>query len=354
MHLSEQDTFLLQNLISNLYSRDFSQELLVKQSDIVCEFLDSHYFAVILFPNDISNQRIYLSNNSEEFNSLYSELQEKDVLMHELVNNNQPVLYSDQMRQDESRNSFFYSELQKIRPVSDCFYVPINANGYLAGFAAIGRAGLNNSIYDSNDLLKFRFAVNLLQESFLRSFKLSDIAEDQAVLNGMFQVISAGSHIKDILKKVFGSQYWDNPGSGTSANCVAFLDAVQRFSSGIHEPSAGSLSFSIGEQSIKMHLKRIPGNDLRQHFLREPQFTIVLEKSNSISNYITDFSRFEKLYKFTPREKDVVMLIYKGLTNSQIAAKLRIAESTVKQHVWNIFNKTGADNRTSLVFKLSN
>lgn len=49
------------------------------------------------------------------------------------------------------------------------------------------------------------------------------------------------------------------------------------------------------------------------------------------------------------RERDVLRLVAEGLPTKQIAARLSIAERTVKFHVNSIFHKLGADNRAQAV-----
>ena len=48
------------------------------------------------------------------------------------------------------------------------------------------------------------------------------------------------------------------------------------------------------------------------------------------------------------REFQVLELISSGSTNSQIASKLGIAQSTAKTHLRNIYYKTDCHNRTNL------
>lgn len=55
----------------------------------------------------------------------------------------------------------------------------------------------------------------------------------------------------------------------------------------------------------------------------------------------------EKLhFELSARELEVLKLIVQGLSNKQIAWKLKIAEDTAKNHVKNIFKKLDADDRT--------
>jgi DNA-binding CsgD family transcriptional regulator len=50
----------------------------------------------------------------------------------------------------------------------------------------------------------------------------------------------------------------------------------------------------------------------------------------------------------TPRERELVALVAKGLTDSQIAGKLFISIRTVRSHLDRIRDKTGARRRAEL------
>jgi DNA-binding NarL/FixJ family response regulator len=51
----------------------------------------------------------------------------------------------------------------------------------------------------------------------------------------------------------------------------------------------------------------------------------------------------------TPRERQMVEAVTRGLSNKQIAAELWVTEGTVKFHLTNVFAKVGVANRTQLV-----
>lgn len=50
--------------------------------------------------------------------------------------------------------------------------------------------------------------------------------------------------------------------------------------------------------------------------------------------------------QLTDREEEVLELLSEGLTNSQIAGRLRVSENTVKFHLQNLYMKLGVSNRT--------
>ncbi len=52
--------------------------------------------------------------------------------------------------------------------------------------------------------------------------------------------------------------------------------------------------------------------------------------------------------QLTPREKDIAVLVAGGKPNKNVAAELGIAESTVKLHLHNAYNKLGLRNRVQL------
>ncbi len=49
------------------------------------------------------------------------------------------------------------------------------------------------------------------------------------------------------------------------------------------------------------------------------------------------------------REMQIIELVAAGLTNEKIAEELEISKRTVDNHISNILDKTGADNRVALV-----
>jgi two-component system nitrate/nitrite response regulator NarL len=51
----------------------------------------------------------------------------------------------------------------------------------------------------------------------------------------------------------------------------------------------------------------------------------------------------------SPREREVALLVARGLTNKEVALELGMSDGTVKVHVVNIFRKLGAKSRYDLI-----
>ena len=58
-------------------------------------------------------------------------------------------------------------------------------------------------------------------------------------------------------------------------------------------------------------------------------------------------------YKLTPRERELMELIYAGMSNKEIAETLFLSESTVKTHIYNIFRKREGKNRVGVICSIN-
>ena len=65
-----------------------------------------------------------------------------------------------------------------------------------------------------------------------------------------------------------------------------------------------------------------------------------------------DQNSLKKIYNLTDREIDIVLHIFKGLRNAEIAQRLFVSEITVKKHIQNIFQKLGVKTRTALIHRI--
>jgi LuxR family maltose regulon positive regulatory protein len=66
---------------------------------------------------------------------------------------------------------------------------------------------------------------------------------------------------------------------------------------------------------------------------------------------VADAAEPSTVEALTPRELDVLALLARGLTNKEIAQQLVISHGTVRQHVYNLFQKLQVNNRLQAVTK---
>ena len=59
-------------------------------------------------------------------------------------------------------------------------------------------------------------------------------------------------------------------------------------------------------------------------------------------------STIKPLFKVTPREKELLILVCNGLSNKEIAAEMGISEQTVKNYVSELMAKSSTHSRTQL------
>ncbi len=69
---------------------------------------------------------------------------------------------------------------------------------------------------------------------------------------------------------------------------------------------------------------------------------------NTISDQVVGFLNRRNSARLTPREREIVRLICRGLKNKEIAEQLLITPGTVKVHLMHIFEKTGVKDRFEL------
>jgi len=63
--------------------------------------------------------------------------------------------------------------------------------------------------------------------------------------------------------------------------------------------------------------------------------------------------RASRAPSLTPRERELIELVRRGMRNRDIAAQLGVTEGTVKVYLHAIFDKLGVDNRTELAMRAS-
>ncbi len=89
------------------------------------------------------------------------------------------------------------------------------------------------------------------------------------------------------------------------------------------------------------------------------QIALVTMLQNQVEGILFEskLSKAVAAFSLSKREAEVLRLVVEGRSNSDIGERLDVSVSTVKKHVYNIFNKAGVYSRAqllSLVYGMSN
>lgn len=71
-----------------------------------------------------------------------------------------------------------------------------------------------------------------------------------------------------------------------------------------------------------------------------------------IEEQVDSFDSFFRKYGITPRESEIILEIYNGKTNKEIADSLFVTVQTIKDHTHRIYQKTNLKNRSQLASEL--
>ena len=88
-----------------------------------------------------------------------------------------------------------------------------------------------------------------------------------------------------------------------------------------------------------------------QNLLARIEAVLRRSKRFAIGSLTSNVTNNQKTFKnhLTPREKDVLLLVAKGLNNSSIAKELYVSTITVKAHMQSIFRKLNVKSRTQAI-----
>jgi DNA-binding NarL/FixJ family response regulator len=87
---------------------------------------------------------------------------------------------------------------------------------------------------------------------------------------------------------------------------------------------------------------------LQKPFDADDLFSRLVSLWSEPQHLSTFLERFVEQHSLTDKEKEVCRLLFKGLSNKEIANVLNVTEKTIKFHVTGIFEKAGVQSRSEL------
>lgn len=109
--------------------------------------------------------------------------------------------------------------------------------------------------------------------------------------------------------------------------------------------SAGAVGFLLKESAAEELARAVRAAAAGEAFLSPPVTRQALEQLRASRPAPVAVAATERLSVLSDREREVLVLLAQGLSNTTIGAQLWISESTVKSHVSHILLKLGCENR---------
>ncbi len=347
---------LVQQLVKRLYSKPFNENLVIETADLMCRLLDSHYFAAMLLANGTMAHPLIISNNPPEFIPVYLSVLKEDFLLSSMVETHEKTVLRRMNGYNSHDHQAFITTVQKARPISDVVYSAMTVNDSFVGYCALAREGADNVFYSDDDLALFQFVSSFIDDAFNRSLVPPPMEDDVAWLDFQGNILQCGRGVRAALDGLADGNYIPGVKSCRRSMYSVMYGRYRRFLTGPMKPGMErftiyadsgrryAFSFGLGE-SNDLGL-RYPGIPFASVRVRE----IFPEEIPAPDPHTLDHKASR--YGLTPREYEVLAALYKGYSNRQIAVSLGVEESTVKRHVFNIFEKTGFNSRVELVLGL--
>jgi DNA-binding CsgD family transcriptional regulator len=343
--IDEEKSRLLRSFVRDIHHVSFEVGALREILKTASSLMDSHYSSFNLFvPGAHTKPNFIISQNPPDFLPVYFSVSSGDYLLRAIVNTRREFSVGRSLDHNLPENREFVSTVQACRPIADIIYHPLFLGDCLCGFWSIASAGLNGPLYTDKQIDLFRFLKNLLQDA-LERFMIRDASiEETALLDRKGRFIYIGDKLKELLRRICGSGDFDSGIVHKKDPRCTLQMFCRRFVADPYTP--GNSRFALEAQGFRQEfdcrLINYPNHDFSKSDL--PFASLA-----PVDGYRLTTESVPEKYCLTDREKDIVLAIFNGMSNKQIAGILCIEESTVKRHIHNIYEKTGFRSRVELV-----
>lgn len=208
------------------------------------------------------------------------------------------------------------------------------------------------NIYKAPLLTPYFFAVYLYgifhamnRYKFL-SFSISDIAQEilsqiqdiVIILNSEKKIIDLNNNTSKILSEETGNFY--------GRDIHELIETDKNFSSKLNDIITGK----INSFNCRIIYKKDPDGIITDSYISKVfdkfgDFAAIL----IVSRENKGVRQFQKYFKITGRELEIINLALSGFKNNEISGKLNITGRTVEAHLNNIYNKLGINNKIELI-----
>jgi DNA-binding CsgD family transcriptional regulator len=113
------------------------------------------------------------------------------------------------------------------------------------------------------------------------------------------------------------------------------------------DPSSLVREFTSGRRLYFCRVFRLTSADKK---ISSPMVVVLLNRSCS---ELMSLSKIAEQFHLSPRERESVELLLKGLTSKEIAQRMKVSANTVKSFLRVVMIKTGASTRSAIVAKIT-
>ena len=149
------------------------------------------------------------------------------------------------------------------------------------------------------------------------------------------------------MPKVSGLEALEALAGSPEAPGVILLTAAIDTADIVRALQLGARGVVLKESATELLYKAIRSVVAGQYWVGRDMVADLVETLGRLSSAAASPGDHHK-FGLTRREIEVLALVVAGYTNKDIAGKFRLSEDTVKHHLTNIFDKTGASNRLEL------
>jgi len=183
-------------------------------------------------------------------------------------------------------------------------------------------------------ILKYRFLS--ITPEYISGELISNIDELVILITPDRKVITMNERAKELI------------GDKTVSDITDFSKIIPEYESIGHKVNK---LFEGRENSFNCRIS-YPGNNQKMYM--NARFSAVKDRFNDILGILIIAKENKELkhlkisYNLTERQMDIITMVLSGLSNKELAGKLLISERTVENHLVNIYNKLGINNKIEL------
>ncbi len=266
-----------------------------------------------------------------------------------------PVIVSDHLVHYRSfERTEFYNDFFRPISVHSVLGITLHSDAKSIGLLAVHRPK-NALPFNRRDQAKAQLTVPGLLAALERVKSLEQVNEHESILNDLALELPCEGVI--VLDSELNPVFCDARARellkvepGKQLNTVKIPDALSRVCKKLMEEVGQSNNLPPPRVEFGWHGANKLGVRVRLVHAGIRGVRLIMYFENEQKSLVCDH-RLKEL-GLTRREIDIVQLVCRGQTNSQIAENLCISERTVENHLRSIYTKSGVHSRTSLIYLL--